>query len=338
MPIVPRSVMPEKSFKNIYLERFCLGALAGAIYVTTSAHAAYPDKPLRIVAPNPPGSVTDLIARPLAQRLTEAWGVPVVVDNRPGAGGNLAGDIVAKAPPDGLSLLMGTVGILTVNPFLYIKMPFDAQRAFAPVTQTATTGMLLVVHPSTPANNVKELIALARARPAQLTYPSSGAGTTPHLAAALFLSMTNTKMIHVAYKGSPQYVIDLLTGRLELAFASMANVIPHIKTNRLRLLATTMDKRDPQFPEAPTIAESGVPGYDMRAWYGLLTTAGTPQANVDKLNAEVVRILALPEVRNLYQVAGMYSASSSPAAFGAYIVAEREKWGKLAKSADLRPE
>lgn len=271
-------------------------------------------------------------------RLTEAWGVPVVVDNRPGAGGNLAGDIVAKAAPDGLTLLMGTIGILTVNPFLYIKMPFDAQRAFAPVTLTATAGMLLVVHPSTPVDSVKALIALARARPGQLTYPSSGAGTAPHLAAALFQSMTHTKMIHVAYKGSPQYVIDLLTGRLELAFASMANVIPHIKSGRLRLLATTMNQRDPQFPQVPTLAEAGVPGYDMHTWYGLLTTAGTPQANVDKLNAEVVRILALPEVRNPYQVAGLYATSTTPAAFGTYIANEREKWGKLAKSADLKPE
>jgi tripartite-type tricarboxylate transporter receptor subunit TctC len=323
-------------FKNKYLNYISI-ALAAAV-VNAPCIAAYPDKPLRIVAPNPPGSVTDIIARPLAMRLTEAWGVPVVVDNRPGAGGNLAGDIVAKAPPDGLTLLMGTIGILTVNPFLYTKMPFDAQRAFAPVTLTATAGMLLVVHPSTPAHNVTQLIALAKARPGQLTYPSSGAGTAPHLAAALFLSTTNTKMIHVAYKGSPQYVIDLLTGRLEVAFASMANVIPHIKTGRLRLLATTMDKRDPQFPEAPTIAESGVPGYDMRSWYGLLTTAGTPSANVEKLNAEVARILALPEVRTQYQVAGMYAASMTPAAFGAYIAAEREKWAKLAKSADLRPE
>lgn len=319
-------------FKNKHLE------YVAVTLVSAPCAAAYPDKPIRIVAPNPAGSVTDILARPVAMRLTEAWGVPVVVDNRPGAGGNLAGEIVAKAAPDGLTLLMGTIGILTVNPFLYTKMPFDAQRAFAPVTLTATSGMLLVVHPSTPANSVKELIAIAKSRPAQLTYPSSGAGTTPHLAAALFLAMTNTKMIHVAYKGSPQYVIDLLTGRLELAFASMANVIPHIKTNRLRLLATTMDQRDPQFPQAPTIAEAGVPGYDMRAWYGLLSTAGTPQANVEKLNAEVVRILALPEVRNPYQVAGMYAASSTPAAFGAYIATEREKWGRLAKSADLRPE
>ena len=320
--------------KNKYLQIFLIAiAFAGA-----PCEAAYPDKPLRLVAPNPAGSVTDILARPLAMRLTEAWGVPVVVDNRPGAGGNLAGEIVAKAPPDGLTLLMGNIGILMVNPFLYTRMPFDAQRAFAPVTLTATAGMLLVVHPSTPAHNVKELIALAKARPGHLTYPSSGMGSTPHLAAALFLSMTNTTMIHVAYKGSPQYVIDLLTGRLELAFASMANVIPHIKTGRLRLLATTMDKRDPQFPHAPTIAEAGVPGYDMRAWYGLLSTAGTPQVIIDKLNAESARILTLPEVKTQYLVGGLHATSSSAAEFASYIASERDKWTKVVKSAGIRGE
>lgn len=327
--------MLEKLSKNN-----CLGVMlcGGAVVAAGVSCAAYPDKPMRIVAPNPPGSVTDIVARPLATRLAEAWGVPVVIDNRPGAGGNLAGDVVAKAPPDGHTLLVGTIGILTVNPYLYAKMPFDAQRAFAPVILTNTVGMLLVVHPSVPAGNVKELIALARARPEQLTYPSSGAGTTPHLAAALFLSMTGTKMIHVAYKGSPQYTIDLISGRLELAFASMANVIPPIKSGRLRLLATSMDKRDSQFPDAPTIAEAGVPGYDMRSWYGLLTTAGTPNANVEKLNGELARIIDLPEVRAQYLAAGLYTASGSPAAFAAYIAGERNKWAQVVKDARIRAE
>ncbi len=327
--------MTEKSFKNKYLISLFLCVLWS---VASIAKAAYPDKPLRIVAPNPPGSVTDIVARPLAMRLAEAWGVAVVVDNRPGAGGNVAGDVVAKAPPDASTLLVGTIGILTVNPFLYPKMPFDAQRAFAPVTLTGTVGMILVVHPSTPANNVKELIALAKAQPGQLTYPSSGAGTTPHLAAVLFLAMTGTKMTHVAYKGSVAYTIDLVTGRLALAFASMANVIPHVKSGRLRALGTSMDKRDPQFPEVPTIAEGGVPGYDMRSWYGLLTTAGSPQANIDKLNGELVRILTLPDVRNIYVAAGLHASSSTPAAFGAYIASEREKWVKVAKTFDFKPE
>jgi tripartite-type tricarboxylate transporter receptor subunit TctC len=327
--------MSKNINKNNYLNYFFLG---GAMLAADWVCAAYPDKPMRIVAPNPAGSVTDIVARPLATRLSEAWGVPVVIDNRPGAGGNLAGEAVARAAPDGHTLLVGTIGILAVNPYLYPKMPFDTVRAFAPVTLTGTVGMLLVVHPSVPVNNVKELIALAKSRPGQLTYPSSGAGTTPHLAAALFLSMTGTKMLHVAYKGSPQYTIDLISGRLELAFASMANVIPHIRSGRLRLLATTMDRRDEQFPQVPTIAETGVPGYDMRSWYGLLSTAGTPPANVEKLSAELARILALPEVRAQYLVAGLYAASSSPAAFTAYIAGEREKWARVVKAADIRAE
>lgn len=301
--------------------------------------AAYPDKPIRIVTPFPAGSVTDIIARPLAAKLTEAWGASVVVDNRGGAGGNLAGDAVAKASPDGYTLLIGSTGPVVVNALLYAKMPYDSQRAFAPVTLTATAGMMLVVHPSMPVQTVKDLIALGKSRPGQLTYGSSGIGATPHLGAALFTSMTGVQMIHVPYKGgSPQYTIDLITGRIDLAFASMAPVIPHVKSGRLKLLGTSSNKRDPQFPDVPTIAESGVPGYDMRSWYGVLATAGTPPAVIEKLNAELVRILALPDVRAQYLVGGLHATSSSAAEFAAYIASEREKWTKVVKSAGIRAE
>ncbi len=313
----------------------CMGLLAAAF----RGHAAYPDKPIRIVTPFPAGSVTDIIARPLAAKLTEAWGATVVVDNRGGAGGNLAGDAVAKAPPDGYTLLIGATGPVVVNALLYAKMPYDVHRAFAPITLAATAGLILVVHPSMPVTSAKDLVVLGKTRPGQLTYGSSGTGSTTHLAGALFTSMTGAQLIHVPYKGgSPQYTIDLITGRIELAFASIAPVIPHVKSGRLKVLGTSADKRDPQFPEVPTIAESGVPGYDMRSWYGVLATAGTPPLVIEKLNAELVRILALPDLRAQYLVGGLHATSGSVADFAAYIKNEHEKWARVVKSAGIRAE
>ena len=301
--------------------------------------AAYPDKPIRIVTPFPAGSVTDIVARPMAAKLTEAWSVPVIVDNRAGAGGNLAGDTVAKAAPDGYTLFIGATGPVVVNALLYAKMPYDVHRAFAPVTMAAAAGLMLVVHPSIPVSSAKDLVALGKSRADQMTFGSSGVGSTPFLGAALFSAMTGVRMIHVPYKGgSPQYTIDLITGRIELAFASMAPVIPHVKSGRLKGLGTSANKRDPQFPDVPTIAESGVPGYDMRSWYGVLATAGTPQAVIDKLNVELARILALPDVRTQYLVGGLHAASSSVAEFTTYIKSEHEKWARVAKAAGIRAE
>ena len=326
-----------KILRNKFV-RLIAGLLLGFV-ACAPCLAAYPDKPIRIVTPFPAGSVTDIVARPMATKLSEAWGVPVIVDNRTGAGGTVAGDVVAKAPPDGYTLVIGATGLAIVNALIYSKMPYDSQRAFAPVTMAATAGMMLVVHPSIPLQNVKDLITLGKSRPGQFTYGSSGNGSTPHLGAVLFTSMTGVQMIHVPYKGgSPQYTIDLITGRLELAFASMAPVIPHVKSGRLRLLGTSSNKRDPQFPEVPTIAESGVPGYDMRSWYGVLATAGTPPAVIEKLNGELARILSLPDVRTLYLVGGLHATSSSAAEFAAYIASEREKWTKVAKAGGIRAE
>lgn len=318
---------------------FCNCLLAVLLCSALGCFAAYPDKPIRMVTPFPAGSVTDLIARPLAAKLSEAWSTSVIVDNRGGAGGNIAGDIVAKAPADGYTLLVGSTGPVVVNAMLYAKMPYDTQRAFAPVTLTATAGLILVVHPSMPVKTAKDLVALAKTRPGQLTYGSSGVGSTTHLAGALFTASTGTQLIHVPYKGgSPQYTIDLITGRIELAFASIAPVIPHVRSGRLRMLGTSAVKRDPQFPEAPTIAESGVPGYDMRSWYGVLSTAGTPPPVIEKLNAELVRILTLPDLRAQYLVGGLHATSSSAGEFAAHIRNEHEKWTRVVKSAGIRAE
>lgn len=300
--------------------------------------AGYPEKPIRIVLPFPAGSVVDVIARSIAVKLSEAWGQSVIVDNRPGAGGNIAAELVAKSAPDGYTLLVGTPGTNAVNASLYRKLPYDTLRDFAPITLTATTYLMLVVHPSVPVKSVKELVALARAKPGQLNYGSGGSGGSPHLAAELFKSMTGVSMTHVPYKGSPQYTVDLVAGRIDLIFAGVVAVLPHVKTGRLRLLAISADTRDRSMPDVPTISEAGVPGYDVKPWYGLFASAGTPQATIDKLHAEVVRILALPEVKAHYANAGLTATSNSPAEFGTYVKHEFDKWAKVVKASGMRAD
>ena len=317
----------------------CIFALTLSTFGPTAQAAGFPEKPLRIITPFPAGSVTDLIARPLAAEMYKTWGQAVVVDNRGGAGGNLAAEAVAKAPPDGYTLLIGSTGPNAVNASLYAKLPYDTLKAFAPITLNSTTYLMLVTHPSMPVKNVRELIALAKSSPTQFTYGSSGNGSTPHLGGALFTSMTGIKMIHVPYKGgSPQYTVDLITGRLELVFASVLPVVPHVKSGRLRLLAITSDQRDPTLPDVPTVAESGVPGYDMRSWYGVLAPAGTPQPVIEKLHAELVRIQALPDVKAQYLTGGLIATSSTPKEFSDYINLEYHKWAKVVKAAGIKAE
>ncbi|MBI4191627.1 MAG: tripartite tricarboxylate transporter substrate binding protein [Betaproteobacteria bacterium] len=312
---------------------------AGLLFSVLPCFAAgYPERPIRIVIPFPAASTTDVIARPIAARFTEAWGQPVIVDSRPGAGGNIAGEIVAKSPPDGYTLLMGATGPNAVNATLFGKMPYDTLRDFAPISLTATTYMLLVVHPSLPVKSVKDLIALAKARPGQLNYGSGGNGSTPHLAGELFKFMTGVSMNHIPYKGAQQYILDLISGRIDLNFASIISAQPHIKTGRLRLLAISADTRDPWMPDVPTVSEAGVPGFDVRSWYGLLASAGTPAAVIDKLNAEVVKILALPEVKTYYANNGLTAVSNSPVEFSAYIKREYEKWAKVVRSSGMRAD
>ena len=310
----------------------------GAATTDTSA-AEFPVRPLRILTPFSAGSVTDIIARPLAARLTEAWGQPVVVDNRAGAGGSLAAEIVAKATPDGHTLLIGATGPNTVNPSLIKNIAYDSQRAFAPISLTAVNNLLLTAPLSLPVKSVRELIDLGRAKPGQLRFASSGTGSSPHLAGELFKAMAGIDMVHVPYKGSPQYLVDLLAGRIDLVIGAAGGVLPHIKSGRVRLLGISASQRDPLMPDIPTISEAGVPGFEVIGWYGLLTTAGTPASVVKKLHSEVLRILAMPEVKSIYLNAGLEAtASNSPGEFAAYIVSEREKWAKVIKAAGIRIE
>jgi tripartite-type tricarboxylate transporter receptor subunit TctC len=309
-----------------------------AAWTLSAAAAGYPEKPIRILTPFSAGSVTDLLARPLAARLAEAWGQPVVVDNRTGAGGSIAAEIVAKATPDGYTLLVGATGPTVVNPLLVKNLSYNALRAFTPITLTATNNLLLTVTPSLPIKSVRELIELARAKPGQLRYGSPGIGSSPHLAGELLAAMAGIEMVHIAYKGSPQYTVDLLAGRIDLVMAAAGALLPHIKTGRLRLLAIGNAGRDPAMPDIPTVNET-VPGFEVVGWYGLLTTAGTPAPVIKKLFAELVRILAEPEIKNIYANAGLEATvSGSPAEFDAYIKSERDKWAKVVKTANIRIE
>ncbi len=313
----------------------CIAACAAAC----ATAADYPERPLRILTPFSAGSTTDIVARPLAAKLSEAWGQPVVVDNRAGAGGSIAAEIVAKATPDGHTLLIGATGPNAINPSLIKNMSYDSQRAFAPITLTSSNNLLLVVSMAVPVKSVRELVDLAKAKPGQLRFASPGTGSSPHLAGELFKSLAGIDLTHVPYKGSPQYVIDLLAARIDLSIGAAGPVLPHAKSGRLRLLGTSASKRDPAMPDVPTISEAGVPGFEVVGWYGLLTTAGTPVAVVRKLHSEVVRILALPDVKTIYANGGMdVAASSSPAAFDAYIHSERDKWAKVIKTAGIRME
>ena len=310
-----------------------------AVLSMTAAAAEFPEKTIRIVTPFSAGSVTDIVARPFAAKFTEAWGQPVVIDNRTGAGGTLAAEYVASSAPDGHTLLIGANGPNAVNPSLIKSMPYDSQRAFAPITLTATNNLLLAVPASLPAKTVRELIDLARAKPGQLRYGSPGTGSSPHLAGELLKSLAAIDMIHVPYKGSPQYTVDLVAGRIDLVIAAAGALLPQIKSGRLRLLAVSSGTRDPAMPDVPTIAEQGVPGFEVLGWYGLLAPAGTPAPVLRKIFAEVVRILALPDIKAFYQNAGLDAAvSASPAEFDAFIRSEREKWAKVIKAANIRIE
>ena len=317
-------------------------SFAGLVFVSLVLSSAvtlaqpYPAKPIRLVAPFPPGGPADILSRIIGQHLAESWGQQVVVDNRAGAGGNIGSDIVAKSPPDGYTLLLGFVGTHAINASLYSSMPYDNIKDFEPVSRVAMVTIILVLHPSVPANSVKDLIALARSRPGELTFGSPGNGTPQHLAGELFNTMGKVKMLHIPYKGAVPALNDLLGGRVSLIFSSMPPALPHIKTGRLKALAVTSGQRSPAVPDVPTIAESGLPGYEVINWYGVLAPAGTPRDIVAKLNGEIRRILSLPDVKERLAAQGAETITSTPQEFGAYIKSETEKWAKVVRFSGAR--
>ena len=296
--------------------------VAAALAIHAPAHAqTYPSGQLRIVVPFPPGGGTDILARILAKKLSESWGQTVITDNRPGANGTIGAAFVAKANPDGHTLLLVPSGF-AVNPSIYPKLPFNSERDLAPVSQLASSPLLVVVHPSLPARSIRELIALAKSRPGQINYASSGNGSPPHLATENFKYLAGISMTHIPYKGGGPAVVDLLAGQVSIYFNAILQALPYVKAGRLHALAVTSGKRFPAVPDVPTIAEGGVAGYDMTNWYGLLATGGTAKDIVAKLNAEIVRILNQADMKERLAEDGAIVIGSTPDEFAAFIKKE----------------
>ena len=305
--------------------------------IGSAAAQQYPVKPVRFVVPYPAGGVNDIVARVIGQRLAAAFGQPWIVDNRPGRGGSIGHDFVAKAPGDGYTLVHGGMGSLTLGPFLS-KLPYDTLRDFAPVTLTARAPNVIAVHPSLPVKSVKELIALARARPDAINYATPGVGSTPHLTAALFVTMANVKMVHIPYKGGAPAATDVAAGQVPVGFGPIPSLLPHIASGRLRGLAVTALQRSPLMPDTPTVSEAGLPGFEMSPWFGVLAPAGTPQEVIAKLNAELVRILRAPDVASQLAAQGVDAAHSTPEEFLAVVRSDLQKWGKVIREAGIKGE
>jgi tripartite-type tricarboxylate transporter receptor subunit TctC len=315
--------------------RATLAALLAFAWLAPAAAQPYPSKPIRIIVPFPAGGIADVYGRLIAADLTAAWGQPVVVENRTGAGGNIGADLVAKSPPDGYTLVMGSIGTHAINVTLFAKLPYDPVRDFAAISPVLEADGLLVVHPSVPASTVPELIALARAKPNGLTFASAGMGTASHLAGELFKSMAKIEMVHVPYKGNVPAITDLLAGQTALLFATMPTVLPHAKTGKLRALATIGSARAAATTELPTVNET-LPGFVVTNWIALFAAAGTPPEIVQKWNAEVNRIMQAKEIQARLLAEGASFRPMTPAEFGAFVKAEIEKWAPVVKASGAR--
>ena len=318
--------------------RIAFAAILGIAVITPAAAQNYPVRAVRIIAPFPAGGSSDLVARILAQKLTDMNGQQFIVDNRPGAGGTLGTELGAKAAPDGYTLTVGNVAPTAVNFSLFKKLPYDPVNDFAPIALSAVGTTVLVVHPSLPVNSVRELVALAKARPDQLNYASSGIGASAHMAAELFKSMTKTRMVHVAYKGQPPAITDLIAGQTQLMFPNIPSALTQVKAKRLRPLAVTTTQRSSMFPALPTVAEAGVPGFEVTQWGGLVTAAGVPLAITGRFQQDVAAVLAMPEVQKAFQKHGFDTVGNTPAQFATYIRDEIAKWGKIIRDAGIRAD
>jgi tripartite-type tricarboxylate transporter receptor subunit TctC len=320
-----------------------LAALAFALAIPASPAPAqtptptpFPTHAVRIVVPFPPGGPLDITGRALAQKLAEAWGVGVVVDNRPGAGGNIGADIVAKSAPDGYTVVMGALSTHAVNPSLFAKMPYDAVNDFEPITLVAVTPNVLVVNPSLPVASVRELVAYAKANPDKLSFGSGSNGSAGHLAGELFKVETGTNIVHIPFKGGAPAMQALLAGETQMMFDNLANSMPQVKAGKLRALAVTTAERSKLAPDLPTMAEAGLPGFDIATWFGLLAPAGTPKYVIAKWNAEVVKILNSPEMRDRLVAQGADAAPTTPGQFAAYIASELPKYARIVKASGAK--
>jgi tripartite-type tricarboxylate transporter receptor subunit TctC len=307
-------------------------------FVTVAvAQTPYPAKTIRMIVPFPPGGGNDIVGRLLAQGLAEGLGHQVIVDNRGGAGGTIGTDVTAKAPPDGYTMLINNIS-LAVNATLYPRLPYDTVRDLAPVTLVGRQPNVLVVHPSVPVKSVRDFLALAKARPGQLTYGSGGVGTAGHLATELLKMMTGIEMVHVPYKGLGPALIDLMGGHVQVAISTLASALPQLKARKMRALAVTTAKRSSFFPEVPTMSEGGVAGYEFSTWYGLLVPAATPRPVVDRLNQAAAKALASAALKESFAAQGLEAAPGTPEEFGAYLRSEVAKWGKVVKQSGAKVE
>jgi tripartite-type tricarboxylate transporter receptor subunit TctC len=322
--------------KRRYLDLiFLCVALTAVVQVAWSAEK-YPTKPIRMIVPFSPGGGVDLIGRLIAQKLQDAWGQSVIVDNHAGGGGNIGTGMVAKAPPDGYTILVGYVGNLAINPWLFGKLPYDSLKDFAPVCLTTTAPNLLVSHPLVPVTTVDDLVTLAKAKPGVLSYASAGNGTVGHMVAELFKSVTGANIVHVPYKGNGVAVNDLLGGHVQLMFAAPGAVLPFVESKRLTSIAVASAKRLAELPSTPTFAEAGYPRVEASGWYGILAPAGTPRPIVEALNTEIVRIMALADVRERLKVHGYAVETSSPEEFANLIKSDLTKWREVVKTSGAR--
>jgi tripartite-type tricarboxylate transporter receptor subunit TctC len=321
-----------------YLTTFALivCGVAGNAFAQTAAN--YPNKSVRFIAPFPPGGSTDLLARLVAQKLTEAWGQQVIVENRGGAAGTIGVELASRAAPDGYTIVMGHVGTFGVNPTLYPKLPYDAVRDFAPVTVLATVPNGMAVHPSLPVKTARDFVALAKAKPGELLYASGGSGSASHLAGEYFKLLTKIEMVHVPYKGTAPAMISMISGQTTMTITGMVALMPHVKSGRLKLLGVATMKRLSIMPEIPTINESGVPGYDANQWYGVLTQAAVPRDIVAKLHADIVKVLARPDVKERLAADGAEAVANTPEQFAAHIKAEIARWAPVVKASGAKPD
>ena len=316
-----------------------LAFLAALLLLNAAAHAqGYPSKPVRLIVPFAPGGTTDVLARLVAQKLTDSLGQQFIIENRPGAGGNIGTELAVKSPADGYTLVMSFDGTMAINPNTYAKMPFDPQKDLVAVANVAQVPLLIVVHPGVAAKTIPEFVALAKASPGRINYSSAGHGSTGHLTGELFRARAGIEIVHVSYKGGGQAVQDLLGGQIQMLVTALPTVEGHLKGGKLRALAFTSAKRVPGAPEVPTLAESGYPGMEVLSWYGILAPAGTPQEIVRRLNAEINRVLQMPEVRERLTALGTEPTGGSAEQFAQVIRADTARWAKVVSDAGIRIE
>ena len=315
---------------------FLLIILISTGLASLASAQSYPNKTIRILVGFAPGGSTDIVARLIAQEMTKNVGQQVVVDNRPGAGGNIAAELTSKAPPDGHTLFACTTGVFAIQPFLYSKLPYDPDKGLAPVTQTGSLPYIIVMHPSLPAKNVKEFIAIAKARPGQINYASSGIGTASHLSAALFASAAGINMVHVPYKGTGNAMSDLLAGQVVLLFDQPVSSLPLVQAGKLRVLGISSGRRFSTLKDIPTIAEQGLPGFEAISWAGICAPGGTPKPIVDRIYNEVAKVLKVPELRDRLLRDGIEPVGSTPEQYTEHIKKEAVKWGKVVKDSGAR--